>query len=679
MFRPALTRRSLLASIAATALVPALGRPVRAETPPAVSYGWNQDVEGPSEATFHVSPQGDDANDGTPERPFRTIQHGVDRLSGGSSGSLALHAGVYREAVSLDALRGTAGEDGAAAYRIHRFGTDPVTISAAEILTGWQPCDPAEAARYGLAAEGLFVARVAADEIRHGEPLALNLHERGLWCPLASLRNETARADATFSTDAMRPAIFATEGGQERIVSLTDPALVGLDPLLLRDSRVLVYHRPNVVSSVAVAAFDPATGTIRFAGDTKMRLQKLGRDPVMLYSILNLPLMIGTGEWFVRREDDRLAVFFRPRNPASLADGVELSARDHCIDFGQATSVELFGLNAIRSAGSRQAASACIRRTSGAGDGSTDIRITQCRAGETITSLGRGAGAIYLRGARGVRLAGCSIDGCRGGFGMFLNDCHDVVLTGFHIRGVSHSAARFFGLRDAVLSFSLFEDCGWDAHANKFNFYQGSDRILVYGIRTRDTGGYVTYQKASRIHFAFCEFDCAPESYNRALVSQNIPPRRGAGQDDGTGDPVPGSTFWYWNLSLVPRPDMPLPADSLSLGPKNSTHRHVIHNCLLNGGGLSSAYVGDTPRDREVRSHNLYTGLSYWQTARYGWALGPGEAMFPPFRKPSADGKDMRQAIEAEIAPLFPAFDGWNLDIDGKTVDWAAPPIGASA
>jgi len=49
--------------------------------------------------TYYVSPQGDDANSGTREKPFRTIQHAVDLVEPGDS--VYLKDGTYRESVRI--------------------------------------------------------------------------------------------------------------------------------------------------------------------------------------------------------------------------------------------------------------------------------------------------------------------------------------------------------------------------------------------------------------------------------------------------------------------------------------------------------------------------------------------------------------------------------------------------
>lgn len=675
---PHLSRRSLLGSIAAAALLPGGRLWAQSKTGSAMRYGWDPAVEGPREASFHISPEGDDDALGTASAPLRSIGRGVALLADRKSGSLALHAGIYREAVDLDALRGQAGPDGGPAYRLHRFGADRVTISAAETLSGWVPCPAERAARFGMPTQGIYFTRLPLASLGHGSVSALNLHENGHYRPVAGWRASREKPTAIHNPLSMRRADFETRGERDIIVAIRDRALVGLDPTLLRDARVLVYRNPNAVSSVPLERFEPDTGTLHLPAEPALGLHQRNGERSTLYALQNVPMAMGQGDWYARREGAEVEVYFWPEDPAHLATGVEVSLRDHCIDFGQASSVELFGLEMIRAAGTLRASGCCVRRSAPAraAEG-VDLRLVHCRAGENICSEGAGYGAIFLREVLRPVMRNCTLEQCYSHVGLALDNCREADLRQLHFNDISRSGARFFGLEGGILAFSLFENTGWDAHSNKFHFYLGSDRILVYGVRTRNTAGYVTYQDASRIHFAFCEFDASAQAQGRALVSQIRGPRKPSEQvvGPGRGDPVPGSTFWYWNLSLLPPNPRARSANSFVLGPENGSHRHVFHNCRIDGGGYASIYTGTTPPDREIRSHNHYTGLAHWQSAKYGWGLRRDETAGPVRTAP---GKDMRPVLRAEIAALFPSFQDWDLDIDGRAVDWSAPPVGAS-
>jgi hypothetical protein len=670
-----LTRRPFLTGLAGVWAGSFLVRPARSETAAGaldIRYGWDPDIAGPVTADVHVALHGDNGASGTLADPVRTIGRGIDLLAARGSGSLAIHGGAYREEVTLDQLRGTAQMP----YRIHRYGQDRVTITAAEPLTGWIPCPLAEAQALGIPGSGVFVARLPASHIRHGALNALNLHEAGQWRSIAVDRADTSDPETTGDQTTYHPTTFHIDP-QDRILAVQDPRLIGLPADAVQGAELLIYHYPNMVSAVPIDGFDPATGQITLI-QPGPALQRTNKEPVMRYALRGAPWALTKGTWIARNtRPDEVSVYFWPTDPAALDSNIEISVRPTCIDFGQARHVELFGLEALRAAGADTRSSICIRAigfdtATGAGQG---LRLIHCRVGETM-SLVRGYGALYLRGATDLTIQNVSIASARGNFGLFLAGCTNVDARFLHIANTSNSPARFFTLRSSVLAFSLFEDSARDAHANKFNFYEGSDSVLVYGVRCRNVGGYATYQEASRIHFAFCEIPCDPAAQNRALVSQNRAPGANQGGPDGSGDPMLGATFYYWNNSLSADPAHAQKANALQLGPELSSQTHAVFNTILHGGGLAQIYTKNADPAREQRAHNRYTGLSYWQAPKYMWHLGPHEELMRLGQRPSDAGLDMRSVIAAEIAPLFPGFTHWNVDINGRPIDWTTPPIG---
>ncbi|WP_426037398.1 hypothetical protein [Cypionkella sp. TWP1-2-1b2] len=670
------SRRGLLVGLAALGIWPLWPKTSKAEAGKAagdgeIRYGWDPDIQAPTEASLYVAPNGDDATIGSLEQPLRTIQRGVDLLAALPGGSLAIRQGIYREMVKLDALQGRPGAN----YRIHRYGKERVQITAAEVLTGWQPCPVAEAAGLGIPPEGVFVARIARSRVQHGSIFALNLHEAGQWRSIATDRADISDLTRIGDYHTFHPAQFVLDGA-DHITAIRDPRLVGVPETQMRQVKVLFYHEPNLVTGDRISGFDPATGTITLS-DASRRVQITDKKRVMRYSLQNTGTALRDANWIVRETTaDEVAIYLRPTDPANLTDGIEVSLRPTCIDLGSARGVELVGLEVLRAAGQERLDGICIRRTSESDGTNQDLSIQHCRVGENFSARGRGYAALYLRGARGVTIHNTSIGPAHNSFGLFMSDCRQVDLRFLHISEVSNSPARFYTLRNAVLAFSLFEDCAYDAHSNKFNFYEGSDNVLVYGVRTRRVGGYATYQEASRIHFAFCEFDCSVRSQNRALVSQNRSPGAGQGGADGSGDPMAGSTFYYWNNSLLADARTADAANSLSLGPAGTSQVHAFHNNILHGGGFDAAYREGADPSHERRSHNRYTGLSFWQSARYGWRFGTGEQALHIGGSPGHHGLDMRPVIDQELTHLFPSFTDWNVDIDGKSVGWDMAPIG---
>lgn len=671
--QPALTRRGALAMIlggVALCVLPDQGYAGSAALQ--LRYGWQADQAGPTQANFYTSPDGDDQNAGTLQHPFRTIQRGIDALSQLRGGSLAIRGGTYRESVSLDVLRGTA----AAPFLIHRYGTEPVTITAAEPLTGWQSVSDAEAQALGTQPKGLFKATLPLSRMEHGYFQVLNIHENGVLSPPAIDRAVTDGPPTPGDRDTFYQTNYILDA-KGQITALRDPRLKGVPQQQLHQVQVLLYHSPNLISAQDIAGFDPATGTIELSNKTRKPHKRSGK-PIMRYALRNVGWALGPGQWVARMtQRDEVTVYLRPLSQQSLAQGIEYSARPFCVDFGRAAHTELFGLNAIRAAGVERFDGVCIRRKGSKSQGE-GLALTHCRAGENVAFGRRGYGAICLRGTARLKLRWVTVAQTRNSFGLALLEAVDADMRFLHIHDVSQSPGRFFGLRDSVFAFSLLENSAYDAHANKFNFYEGSDNVLVYGIRTRNVRGYATFQEASRIHFAFCELNSDAKSNGRALVSQNRRAGRNQGGADGSGEPVSGTTFYIWNNCLPPDPAKPDRANSLILGPGSTSQHFAIFNNVLHGGGFADIYRKGAPASKEQRAGNRYTGFSFWQKRGNGWQLAQTEQAMRPGTKVSGQGIDMRPIIRKDLAAAFPGFTDWDKDIDGRPIDWNNPPVGCN-
>lgn len=87
---------------------------------------------GSAGTSYYVAPNGDDANPGSIERPFATIQHGASRLEAGDV--LYVRGGRYHESVRLDGLNGRAGEP----IRIRAYPGESVLLDGSvRISTEW--------------------------------------------------------------------------------------------------------------------------------------------------------------------------------------------------------------------------------------------------------------------------------------------------------------------------------------------------------------------------------------------------------------------------------------------------------------------------------------------------------------------------------------------------------------
>jgi alpha-L-arabinofuranosidase len=82
---------------------------------------------GASAIEYHVAVTGNDANDGSAQRPFRTVQFASTVAQDGDA--VTVHAGIYRERV----------HPATGGVLFQAASGDAVTISGAEPVSGWSP------------------------------------------------------------------------------------------------------------------------------------------------------------------------------------------------------------------------------------------------------------------------------------------------------------------------------------------------------------------------------------------------------------------------------------------------------------------------------------------------------------------------------------------------------------
>ena len=83
-------------------------------------------------AEYHVSPSGNDENQGTAAQPYRTISAAAQAAQPGDA--ITVHAGVYRE--RIDPPRGGTSDQKRIVYQA--APGEKVTITGSEVVKGWE-------------------------------------------------------------------------------------------------------------------------------------------------------------------------------------------------------------------------------------------------------------------------------------------------------------------------------------------------------------------------------------------------------------------------------------------------------------------------------------------------------------------------------------------------------------
>jgi len=104
--------------------------PLTAFTSPAAKLEAGSTAEGTDKVAFYVSPQGSDSNPGAEEKPFATIQAGVNQLKPGDT--LLVHAGTYRETIIFP-RSGTATEP----ITVKAYPGEKPVVSGCDPVSGW--------------------------------------------------------------------------------------------------------------------------------------------------------------------------------------------------------------------------------------------------------------------------------------------------------------------------------------------------------------------------------------------------------------------------------------------------------------------------------------------------------------------------------------------------------------
>lgn len=521
---------------------------------------------------------GDDANPGTSTgSPKQTLQAAINAATAGQT--VKARSGVYAPVT----LKGGVVVEG--------YGKEKPVISG-DLPTGTlTQCSSADVGVLGpvLGVDGSPVWKfsVATAGLPIADPAALALKEGGKPLYVATDRADTSNLLAYQDESSFHLADSFTLNGSNQITRITDASVINATKyapgdLIGRD--ILLYHSPNVVSTVSITDADVSAGWIDVSGLKVVEGNTSSPDPNDLrWCLTNVPASLQAGQYYAEVNGANFDVYLIPRSTAFL-DHITYCAASSVVSWptSSANDIELRGFHVTGATGDGFGEGALIYK------GSTGINPTGAVVDNCLltNALATGSGTAYgawfrlMTGAK-VRRITCYHSG---GFGVHFNGAaidnrgvnNALELSWFDMTGMA--AYRCYSQDKMAFVANAADRTGLVAHGNKSNGYEQVDGILWWGNRfTVRSNGYLTWQEANSPIVAFNMIPISSKYLNdeRAIVDQQ----------NSTAPPVAATTGYIINNSTPPQAGNTGSQGHLAAALRNSNSdiTLVIENNQLHG------------------------------------------------------------------------------------------------
>ena len=459
-----------------------------------IKYGAGDQWQGP--ATGDV-----DARD------YTTLQAALNTLDG-VGGTLLLDPDtVYRESVSL---RNEVYPDSNPVIITTRANAEGkrAKITGADILTGLTQCTSADEPIVGSGYANLYKVTILAADAAQSDPLAYNLHEDGVYMPVAIDRAITP-SDERFTQDANTWHSADSKGfdASNRINSYTHSHMANQgysEPQLIKGARALVYGGDNRAETTPITGFN-GSDTISFTSS-------LGNNPGPIeknYAILNILPNMKRGQWgYVEEANGDVVIYLWPNNPSNATGGIEYSVRTVCIDTANASNYIIEGVKAVQAAGATLFQATCIGTHS---NSTSTIRrenatVRECITGKTYIADGGGYGSIFIADVNNVTIENNSCFQHVGSSAIFLRESDGFKIENNDIGDTEISAVVMFGfggdettwIRRGVVKQNRARNVALGAHANGVVVYRQCDEIAFIA-NDIEMESYFAFQAASNL------------------------------------------------------------------------------------------------------------------------------------------------------------------------------------
>lgn len=417
---------------------------------------------------------------------------------------------------------------------VKSYGTDLPWISGAEKVTGFVACTSADdpiltAAKRPNVYKAVIPKTLISGHVSYWR-MMLREYEEPLI--LAQLQGATriGRTVPKFFIDSslsmmgkdVTPDLVISLNGSNQIDKITHPSVLGAysDAQLEQTvAAVLVY--PNFVEHIKTAS--SSSGVLQMAANTR----NFNGSTDYRYNLLNLPPAIEAGGWAYRDNGDgNLTIYVWPKNPASLADGIEVAARDYAWkhSHGSARTIRFEGLGfemcATNDTVSANGGSLLFLNL---GDNKT---VSQC-AFRFLS--GKQNFLLNDKWGNNVRWEYCSFRWGQGCYGAGFSGQTSAMASGNRLlnclfEDLSFTPWRHAGQSLCATAHVLIRRTSAGGHANTYDYKLTSDQCLGLGqvvdmsASGRPYQGYATNQTASRIYYLHSVFPTSSDG--RSYVDQ---------------------------------------------------------------------------------------------------------------------------------------------------------------
>jgi len=643
--------------------------------------GWDPTVDLGTTGDVFIAPYGNDTTGtGAVGSPYATLTKALTVATTGQT--IKARAGTYREKCTISTAN----------VAIEGYGTEKPRFTGADVLTGLTQCTSADAAVLGsiLGVNGspVYKTTITKTGWDYTDVQAVNVYEAGRRVYVPS-----DRADPTQDMFADDSTTFwvgdsFTLNGSNQITAIVDASVINSSRYTeseLLAATVLVYHSPNVVSTVNITAVNLGTNTITVDG-----LKVTSGSYERRFAIQNVARAMTAGTAFTVDNTTTATIYVYPYDAANL-DLIEFSPRKRVIEFGSVGGIELRGLQLDQASGADTAAGVNVYR------GTTDTTrragyvMEHCQAGRNENTAGS-ARAFRLQYTEGAIIRNCSI---------WENPASSIFFQGrisvttehgslnlvekCHFEKVGGAGYLSYSQDNIVFAHNYCTRTGIKDHSNLSNSYEQIDGSLWWGNEFgAESYGYLTWQEATDIIVAFNWIPQQSQSFAtlRAITDQS----------NSTAPPSAGGFGYIFNNSVHPDPLSSYTSgtaiavttnlsdlvytmvNNLTYGLTDAAHTEVTpaqigYNVITHLDPSISQTSGAFDGTNVVQE-NL--ALVYTNAAAGDFSPASGSPIL------TTEGQSMASVVST-LAARFTQFSGWTKDYKNQTIDWVDLPMGADA